>query len=124
MPESTLDLGNPIPIKERPPSPPRGGRAPVRPAYEAWLQKLQPGAEFEMASNDEDKAHSISRLNTLRQIAKEMSAAEGATRVYQVDAVPVVPNKRYRIFGSVKEKAAAAPASKAEKAEKAAAAAS
>ena len=114
MPESTLDLGAPIPVKERPPSPPRGGRAPVKPAYEAWLAKLQPGAEYEMASKDEDKAHSISRLNTLRQIAKEMNAAEGATRTYQIDAVPVVPNKRYRIFGSVKEKAAAGTDKKAE----------
>jgi len=105
MPETTLDLGAPVPIKDRPISPPRGGRAPVRPAYEAWLAKLQPGAEFEMASKDEDKAHSISRLTTLRGIAKELSTAEGSTRVYQIDAVPVVPNKRYRIFGSVKEQA-------------------
>lgn len=108
MPESTLDLGAPVPVKERPPSPPRGGRAPVRPAYEAWLGLLKPGAEYEMASKDEDKAHSISRLNTLRQIVKELNAAEGATRTYTIDAVPVVPNKRYRIFGSVKEKAEAA----------------
>jgi len=107
MAETTLDLGAPVPIKERPVSPPRGGRAPVRPAYEAWLAKLTPGAEFELASKDEDGAHSISRLTSFRTIAKELNAADGATRVYQIDSVPVVPNKRYRIFGSVKEQAAA-----------------
>src|SRR6185503_16758103 len=107
MPESTLDLGAPIPVKERPASPPRGGRAPVRPAYEAWLNQLQPGAEYEMASKDEDKAHSISRLNSLRTVAKEMTAAEDAKYIYQIDQVPVVPNKRYRIFASLKEKAPA-----------------
>lgn len=107
--ESSLDLGAPIPVKERPPSPPRGGRAPVRPAYEAWLKQLQPGAEYEMASKDDDKAHSISRLNSLRQVAKEMNAEKDSTLVYQIDAVPVVPNKRYRIFGSVKQKAKSEP---------------
>ena len=117
MPESALDLGAPVPVKDRPPTPPRGGRAPVRPAYEAWLGQLKPGGEFEMASKDEDKAHSISRLNTLRQIAKELSAAPDAKFTFTIDAVPVVPNKRYRIFGSVKAKPAAeAPAAPAAKA--------
>jgi len=101
MPDVLFDLGDPVPVKDRPPSPPRGGRAPARPAYEAWLAKLQPGAEFELASKDEDKAHSVSRLNALRAVAKELSTADGASRIYRIDAVPVVPNKRYRIFGSV-----------------------
>ena len=104
MPEA-LDLGAPIPVKDRPPSPPRGGRAPLKPALEKWLGQLQPGAEYEMASKDEDKAHSISRLTAIRQVAKEMSAADTSEFTYHVDAVPVVPNKRYRIFGSVTQKA-------------------
>jgi len=95
------DFGAPVKVAERPPSPTRGGRQSLRPAYEKWLTQLEPGAEFEMASKDEDGAHAISRLNTLRKVAKELNEADGATMKYKVDAVPVVANKRYRIFGSV-----------------------
>ena len=98
-----VDFGAPKKVdpKERPPSPVRGGKAPIRPAYEAWLSKLTPGAEFEMVSKDPDGAHSISRLNALRQVAKEFGPTQTPPVTYKIDAVPVVKNKRYRIFGSV-----------------------
>ena len=35
-----------------------------------------------------------------------MTAEPDAKYIYQIDQVPVVPNKRYRIFASVKEKVA------------------
>lgn len=96
-----VDFGAPVKVdpKERPPAPVRGGKAPVRPAYEAWLNQLEPGAEYELASKDPDGGHSISRLNALRQVAKEHGPTVG--KAFRIDSVPLVKNKRYRIFGSV-----------------------
>lgn len=104
----------------RPPSPTRGGRTSLTPAYVAWLNALEPGAEWEFAPVEDGATDNpISRLNTLRKIAKDESQKAGATRTYKIEAVPTVPNKRYRIFGSVTIKAEApaangkAPAAKA-----------
>ena len=92
----------------RPPSPTRGGRTSLTPAYVAWLEALEPGAEWEFAPVEDGATDNpISRLNTLRNIAKDESNKDGATRTYKIDAVPTVPNKRYRIFGSVTPKAKA-----------------
>lgn len=92
----------------RPPTPTRGGRTSLTPAYEAWLNSLEPGAEWEFAPMEDGATdNSISRLNALRKVAKDMSTAEGATKTFKVDAVPTVPNKRYRIFVTMTPKAEA-----------------
>lgn len=113
------DFSFPAPVKvdpgSRPPTPTRGGRTSLTPAYEAWLNALEPGAEWEFMpweKDDDGKVksdHPISRLNSIRKVAKDMSNAEGATKTFKIEAVPTVPNKRYRIFGTVTPKAASKP---------------
>jgi hypothetical protein len=95
----------------RPASPVRGGgRHSLEPAYRAWLEALQPGAEWEFvpppeADGTQGTDNPVSRLNSLRKVAKEMNGEADATRVYKIEAVPTVKDKRYRIFGSVAPKA-------------------
>ena len=96
--------------KDRPPSPTRGGRQSLTPAYTAWLTALEPGAEWEFDGlpngDGKPQPNTISRLNALRSVAKDLSTADGATQVYKVDAVPI-DDKHYRIFASVHPKAEA-----------------
>lgn len=100
--------------KDRPPTPTRGGRTSLLPAYVAWLEALEPGAEWEFEPLEDGATDNpISRLNTLRKIAKDESQKDGATRTYKIEAVPTVPNKRYRIFGTVTPKAKPATNGKA-----------
>lgn len=105
------DFRFPDPVKvdpaNRPPTPTRGGRQSHEPAYIAWLESLQEGAEWEFLpppGEDGKQAtdNSVARLNTIRKIAKQLSNAEGATRRYKIDAIPMDDaKKRYRILASV-----------------------
>jgi hypothetical protein len=104
---------NPVKVDERPPTPVRGGRASLEPAYRAWLHSLQPGAEWEfMPPANEDGTqptdNPVSRLNSIRKIAKAMNADEEETQDYRIEAVPTVKDKRYRIFGKVTPRKGAA----------------
>lgn len=103
---------DPVPVTDRPPTPIRGGRQSLEPAYRAWLRSLQPGKEWEMLPPPSDDGtqgtdNPVSRLNSLRKIAKEMNADPSETQTYRIEAVPTVKDKRYRIFGSVQPKGAA-----------------
>jgi hypothetical protein len=84
----------------------------LEPAYKAWLRSLKPGAEWEFLPPKNDDGtqgtdNPVSRLNSLRKVAKEMNADSSETQTYRIEAVPTVKDKRYRIFGSVQPKGAA-----------------
>lgn len=81
----------------------------LEPAYKAWLHSLKPGAEWEFlppANEDGTQGtdNPVSRLNSLRKIAKQMNDDPSETATYRIEAVPTVKDKRYRIFGSVAPK--------------------
>lgn len=91
-PNGTMDFGTPVPVTEMPEAPRKGGRASNAPAMEAWLQQLQPGQTYELASLDEDGGHSVNRVTQLRKVA-----GEG----FKIETRPIEPGKRYRIFATV-----------------------
>lgn len=90
---SDFEFGPPIKVDPatRPHTSGNRGKPSLTPAFEKWLKQLKPGAEYELPSTDKDGAHPVSRLNSLRKIAKEKGG-------YVIDGYPVVSNKRYRIF--------------------------
>ena len=114
MPSTDFRFPDPVAVTERPPTPIRGGRASLEPAYKAWLHSLKPGAEWEFLPPKNDDGtqgtdNPVSRLNSIRKIAKQMNSDATETQVYRIEAVPTVKDKRYRIFGSVQPKTAGKP---------------
>jgi len=106
----TFHFPAPVPVDpaNRPPSPIRGGRQSLGPAYREWLESLQPGAEWEFApvpdADGNVKPNSVSRLNSIRKVAKQMNGESNATRNYKVEQVPLDEDgKTYRIFAKVSE---------------------
>lgn len=96
MSMTALDFGAPVPVPENqlPPSN-RGGRQSTRPAFEAWLAQLKPGAWFELASNEPDGAHPAGRVQQIKNIVKESGGG------FEIATRPVEAGKRYRIFAKV-----------------------
>jgi hypothetical protein len=94
MSDTALDFGAPVAVDALPPTN-RGGRQSTRPAFEAWLAQLAPGAWYELASGEPDGAHPAGRVQQIKKIVAENgNAFEVATR-------PVEAGKRYRIFARV-----------------------
>jgi len=96
---SDVDFGAPVFIDELPPAA-SPGRASVKPAIVAWLNQIPAGKTAELASKDEDGAHSFSRANQVRKIGKEMG--------FEILTRPVKAGKRYRVFATNKNTEAAA----------------
>lgn len=94
----SIDFGDPVKA-ELPPAPERGGRASMRPALLAWLEKVAtagPGT-YELKSTDDDGAHIVSRGTQLRNIINDAAAPE-TVRGLKVETRAVVSGKRYRVF--------------------------
>lgn len=112
---TNADFGAPIKIdpKAKPEIRGRGGKPTMRPAYVAWLNALEPGAEYEMASKEPDGAHPVTRLNALRKVAKELGG-------FTVESVYIGNDKkRVRIFAKRNGEAPSVAAAKAKAATKA-----
>lgn len=90
--KTVTDFGAPVPVAELPPKVNGGGRTSLTPVYEKWLAQLTPDTWGELASDSEDGAHPVNRVQALRKVAGD---------AYQVETRPVVPGKRYRIFAKV-----------------------
>lgn len=93
-PSTALDFGAPVPVDSLPPSN-RGGRQSTRPAFEAWLAQLKPGAWFELASGEPDGAHPAGRVQQIKKIVTETGGG------FEIATRPVEAGKRYRIFAKV-----------------------
>lgn len=90
-------FGEPVKVDSIPGRRSGPGRESLEPAMKAWLEKLEPGSAYELASPKDaegnPEGHGLNRVTRLREIAGEGFRIE--TRVLEGK------KNRYRVFATV-----------------------
>lgn len=107
MTDTAVAFQAPKLVTDLPARPPRGGKTSLAPALTAWLDSLpQDGKTYELVSNESEPGHASNRIQQLRKLAEE-KYPDGSVAI---ETRTVVPNKRYRVFGTKAVPEGAAPA--------------
>lgn len=81
----------PIADADMPAAAKRGGRQSNEPAIRAFLNTVQPGAWYQMLSEDDDKGHPVNRVTQVRKIITD-------TGGFDLKTSAIESGKRYHVF--------------------------